>query len=111
MTTSSSNLRDRFELLPDDPRWPAGLRDLTHGPELLHAHGELPDWRRAVSIVGTRRTDPEGLRFAEGLGHELAACGHVIVSGGAVGIDAAAHLGALAADGITVAVLASGLTP
>lgn len=71
--------------------------------------GDEPPYAPAVAIVGTRRADPEAERFAFGLARDLAARGVVIVSGGALGIDAAAHEGALAA-GRTVAVLATGLS-
>lgn len=95
------------ELLPLDPRYPAALRHLKdHGP--LRCAGELPPLERAIAIVGTRRADPEALDFAHGLAGDLARAGFVIISGGALGIDAAAHRGALAAGGKTVAVLASG---
>jgi len=80
-------------------------------PSELHALGRLPCFSRAVSIVGTRRADPEALRFTRALSQELAEAGCTIVSGGALGIDAAAHRGALDAGGATVAVLASGLSP
>lgn len=97
------------ELLPLDPRYPTALRDLRdHGP--VRVAGVLPDFARAVAIVGTRRADPEALDFAHGLARDLASAGCVIVSGGALGIDAAAHRGALAAGGKTVVVLASGFT-
>ncbi|MCB9628116.1 MAG: DNA-protecting protein DprA [Sandaracinaceae bacterium] len=95
-------------LLPLDPRYPAGARDLKdHGP--LRVAGELPSLERAVAIVGTRRADPEALDFTTELARELAEAGCVIVSGGALGVDAAAHRGALMGGGRTVAVLASGL--
>lgn len=99
------------ELLPLDPRYPAALRDLKdHGP--VRVSGALPELDRAFAIVGTRRADPEALDFAHGLARDLASAGCVIVSGGALGVDAAAHRGALAAGGKTVVVLASGfVTP
>jgi DNA processing protein len=61
-----------------------------------------------VAIVGSRRPTPAGVRFARELGRELAQRGAVVVSGLARGIDAAAHEGALAAEGTTIAVLGSG---
>jgi DNA processing protein len=72
--------------------------------------GALPSLARAVAIVGTRRPDAAGARFAHRLGAELAEAGWVIVSGGALGIDTEAHLGALEVGGPTVAVLATGLS-
>lgn len=64
--------------------------------------------RPSVAIVGTRRASPEGLRIARELGRGLAAAGVTVVSGMALGVDAAAHEGALEGGGSTVAVLASG---
>jgi DNA processing protein len=75
-----------------------GNRTLIGGLELGHT----------VTIVGSRRPSSYGLRVAEDLGHLLAAAGLVVVSGMARGIDAAAHRGALAGGGITLAVLGSG---
>ena len=62
----------------------------------------------AAAIVGTRRASPEGLEVARGLGRGLAAAGVTVVSGMALGIDSAAHAGALEVGGPTVAVLAGG---
>jgi DNA processing protein len=61
-----------------------------------------------VAIVGTRKASPEGLEVARGLGRGLAAAGVTVVSGMALGIDSAAHAGALEVGGPTVAVLAGG---
>jgi DNA processing protein len=63
---------------------------------------------RAVAIVGARRATPDGIEVARALGRGLAAAGVTVVSGMALGIDSAAHAGALEACGPTVAVLASG---
>ncbi|HEY2733974.1 MAG TPA: DNA-processing protein DprA [Polyangiales bacterium] len=71
--------------------------------------GRIPSLAPAVAIVGTRFADDEALSFARRLAAELAACERVVVSGGAAGIDAAAHEGALDAGGRTIAVLATGL--
>lgn len=87
---------------------PPGLVDLPDPPERLFAVGAIPR-ARAVAIVGTRAADPEPLAFTRRLATELAEAGLVVVSGGALGIDAAAHRGALDVNGLTVAVLASSL--
>lgn len=73
--------------------------------------GDLFDLRRAISIVGTRRADEEALEFAYDLGRHAALEGLVVVSGGAIGIDRAAHEGAIEAGGRTVVVLPTGLDP
>ncbi|HEY4098392.1 MAG TPA: DNA-processing protein DprA [Baekduia sp.] len=66
------------------------------------------DQPAAVAIVGTRRASPEGLEIARALGQGLASVGVTVVSGMALGVDSAAHAGALEAGGPTVAVLAGG---
>lgn len=96
-------------LTPDAPGWPGQLEALTRPPSALHLLGALPPLARAVAIVGTRRPDAAAERFTRTLAGDLARAGCPIVSGGAFGIDAAAHLGALEAGGLTIAVLASGL--
>jgi DNA processing protein len=65
--------------------------------------------RPAVAIVGTRTATPRGLAVSERIAAELASCGWVVVSGLALGIDGAAHRGALAAEGITIGVMATGI--
>jgi DNA processing protein len=96
-------------LLALSPAYPARLRDLPDPPEALRVRGSLPRLDAAVAIVGTRFADDEGLDLARRLGRELAEAGRVVVSGGARGIDAAAHRGALDAGGRTVVVLGGGL--
>ncbi len=93
---------------PGGAGWPAGLDALTDAPVLLRVAGTLPKLDDAVAIVGTRFADRDALAFTRRLAAALAATGATIVSGGALGIDAAAHEGALAAGGSTVAVLATG---
>ncbi|MBX3247613.1 MAG: DNA-processing protein DprA [Myxococcales bacterium] len=95
-------------LTPDAPGWPRALDDLSQAPAELHVRGTLPTGR-AVAIVGTRAPDPQARDFAHTLAAALAREGVVVVSGGALGIDAAAHRGALSAGGRTVAVLANGV--
>jgi DNA processing protein len=91
------------------PDYPVGLRDLSDAPERFRIVGELPDLGRAVSIVGTRRADDEALDFAYSVAREAALNGIVVVSGGAIGVDRAAHEGAIDGGGRTVVVLPTGL--
>jgi DNA processing protein len=98
-------------LTPVDPAWPKGLTDLPDPPSALRVRGELPSLSGAVAVVGTRYADDDGLSFARQLGRDLASAGRAVISGGALGIDAAAHRGALDVGGATVSVLASGFAP
>lgn len=95
----------------DDDAYPANLRAVNDAPPVLFVRGALvPSDEVAVAIVGSREATPPSLALAERLGCELAGRGLTVVSGLALGIDAAAHRGALAARrGRTLAVLGSGL--
>src|SRR5438034_10457401 len=98
-----------IELRPGDTRYPALLGAIPAPPPLF-VRGELvDDDALALAIVGSRRPTPYGLAVAERLASDLAARGVTIVSGLARGIDAAAHRGALAAGGRTIAVLGTGI--
>ncbi len=92
------------------PEYPGLLLAISDPPECLHCAGDvgLLD-RTAVAVVGSRKASQLGRAMAERLGASLAGRGVVVVSGCAVGIDASAHAGALAAGGPTVAVLGGGL--
>lgn len=98
-----------------DPDYPASLRQIYDPPPVLYVRGTLPngvqgelDDLRSLGVVGTRNASPYGLDLSRRFSRELAQTGVVIVSGLALGIDAAAHEGALeAAGGETVAVLGS----
>lgn len=96
-------------LVLGDPDYPTDLGHLSLPPPVLCVCGEIPAGP-AVAMVGSRRTDAYGQEVAELFARTLAAAGVTIVSGFARGIDAAAHRGALAAEGgRTVAVLGCGL--
>jgi DNA processing protein len=91
------------------PEYPALLRELRDAPLCLIARGEPLVDGPAVAIVGARRATPYGRAIARELAEGLAHAGVTVVSGLARGIDGAAHEGALAARGRTVAVLGSGI--
>ncbi len=94
---------------PSEAGWPEGFGDLPRPPERVWFRGRLPALRRAVAVVGTRAASEEAIEFTEALARDLALAGCVVLSGGARGIDAAAHRGALDAGGVTVAILGGGL--
>jgi DNA processing protein len=99
---------------PGDPEWPTQLDDLGDArPVVLWLRGSA-DLRfaclRSVSVVGSRAASAYGSHVCTELAAALAERGITIISGGAYGIDSRAHRGALSADGVTIAVLASGLS-
>lgn len=93
----------------NDPGYPRLLREIADPPAWLYVRGALDAEGPAVAVVGCRNATRYGLEVARQLAAELAALGFTIVSGMALGIDAAAHEGALGAGGRTTAVLGSGL--
>jgi len=109
-------------VVPEDDEWPAsldGLADIGTGDE-PHVHPPLCLWvrgphpvaevcERAVAIVGARAATAYGSHVAGELGYGLADRGWTVLSGGAYGVDGAAHRGALTAGGVTIAVLACGV--
>lgn len=100
-------------LVPGDPRWPSALDDLgTAAPFCVWVRGE-PDLRtvltQSAAVVGSRAATSYGERVAFDLADGLTAEGLCVVSGGAYGIDAAAHRGAVARGGHTLVVLAGGV--
>lgn len=100
---------------PGDPQWPVLLDDLPQPPVCLWVRGPLDlsehagDRPRSVAVVGARASTRYGEQQAADLAAGLAERGFCIVSGAAFGVDGAAHRGALAVDGATVAVLAGGV--
>ncbi len=101
---------DHHLLTWDSPEYPALLKEIADPPPVLYAKGQLSCLEPAkLAMVGTRNPSPQGSENAFYFAKELAGYGMVIVSGLALGIDAQAHKGCLAADGQTIAVLGTGL--
>ncbi len=100
-------------LVPGDHRWPSGLDDLRdERPFCLWVRGDADldgAWRQGVALVGSRAATTYGERVAFDLAEGLSTRGAAVVSGGAYGIDAAAHRGSLASGGPTSVVLAGGV--
>ena len=108
-------------VVPGDDEWPSQLGDLQHCSQVNRKGGVPPGlWlrgpgrlaslvQRSVAVVGARAATSYGATVAADLGADLADQGVTVVSGGAFGIDAAAHRGALAVAGPTVCVLANGV--
>lgn len=114
----ASRLGLRF-VIPGDAEWPAGLDDLATAAPLQQRGGvplglwvrgpvRLDELTGSVAIVGSRSATTYGADLAADLAAEMAASGRPVISGAAFGIDQAAHRGALAGGGVTVAVLACG---
>ena len=100
----------RHLLCHDDPRYPALLGELGDAPPLLFVAGAAQLLERPqLAMVGSRQASRPGLDTAARFARSLAGGGFVVTSGLALGIDGAAHLGALEAGGATVAVLGTGL--
>ena len=97
-------------ITPEDSTYPSLLREIYDPPIVLYTWGELKKSdSEAISIVGSRQATHYGKQAARKFGFQLAHAGLCVISGLARGIDAAAHEGALAAGGRTVAVIGSGL--
>jgi DNA processing protein len=114
--TKVSQLIDSLEktgskfLTPESPEWPAALNDLQAAPIGLVVKGDISSLSdRSLAIVGTRNPTPYGVRIAGDFAAGFTDREWSIVSGGAYGIDSAAHKGALIAEGRTIAVLAAGI--
>ncbi len=95
---------------PDSPAYSVRLRQIYDPPVVLYVRGEaaLLD-QPGIAVVGTRHPTPYGLGMAERLSCDLAARGVIIISGLARGVDTAAHRGAIAARGKTVAIFGTGV--
>jgi DNA processing protein len=97
-------------VIQEDEEYPALLREIYDPPIVLYVKGRLlPKDKNAVAMVGSRMTTHYGLEVARKLAYELAYVGVTVVSGGARGIDTAAHQGALTGKGRTVAILGTGI--
>jgi len=94
----------------EDAEYPRLLREIYDPPVVLYVKGALTDRdNNAVAVVGSRQTTHYGLETARKLGYQLAYTGVTVVSGGARGIDTAAHQGALSGKGRTLAVLGTAI--
>jgi len=94
----------------ESPSYPNQLREIHAPPIVLYVWGELKERdHHAIGIIGARRTTHYGTESAKKLAYQLAYAGLTVISGLARGIDTAAHQGALAAKGRTIAVIGSGL--
>ena len=108
-------LRERCEALQvtvlpvTSASYPERLKRIQRPPVVLYVKGTLPDCRYSIGMVGSRLADAYGKKTAQFFAGRLAQAGVVIVSGGAKGIDTAAHQGALNGNGKTVAVLGCGV--
>lgn len=98
-------------ITPDSDQYPNRLRNIIDYPAALYVSGEFPniDDEVCVGMVGTRRASRYGYNAATVLSKDLSACGAIIVSGCARGIDTASHQGALIGGGKTLAVLGCGI--
>ena len=104
------NKKNIIKITPDDPEYPFLLKQIPDPPAVLYIKGNLFDEELPrLAIVGTRKATSNGCLIAKILAKELSEAGCVIVSGLAMGIDTAAHEGAIAAQGKTIAVLGNGL--
>ncbi len=98
-------------ITPNDTRYPKRLAQIPNPPAVLYVKGEFPDFddQVAIAMVGTRKCSDNGKAIARELARRLTEAGAIIVSGGAKGIDASSHIGALRAGGKTYAVLGCGI--
>lgn len=101
-----------WQVVPyDDPHYPERLRSIFNPPAVLYVDGELPDIDNSIviGIVGTRRASDYAVKAADVMSRGIAERGAIVGSGGALGVDTAAHNGAMLAGGKTIAVLGCGL--
>lgn len=98
-------------ITPEDEQYPKSLLNIPDPPAVLYVKGKLPEMDSVpvITVVGPRRVSRYGEKCAYVISKTLAGCGFTVVSGGAIGGDTAAHLGALDAGAKTVAVLGCGI--
>jgi DNA processing protein len=97
-------------ITPESEFWPSGLNDLTAAPFGLVVKGDIGILKaRGIAIVGTRNPTPYGIKTAWEFATGFVDRQWTVISGGAYGIDSAAHKGSLIAEGSTIAILASGI--
>lgn len=104
--------RNNWDIISyDDNRYPERLKEISNPPAVLYIDGVLPDIDSsvAVGIVGTRKASTYAVKVADVMARGISLCGALVVSGGALGVDSAAHSGALSVGAKTVAVLGNGL--
>jgi DNA processing protein len=97
-------------VIQSDPHYPALLREIYDPPFVLYVKGNLTAKdKNGVAMVGSRMTTHYGIEVARKLAYQLAYMGVTVVSGGARGIDTAAHQGAISGKGRTICVLGTGI--
>lgn len=108
MATWDTDDLHRFEIPIGDRRYPEALAQTPRPPKMLYVIGDPDVLSGCVAVVGARRATPYGLHCADRFAGWLAGAGYVVVSGGAVGCDQAAHRAALSEGAPTVAVMGCG---
>lgn len=98
-------------IIPEDELYPERLKEIENYPLVLYVSGDISCLNELlpIAIVGTRKPEGKSMGAAKGLASVLSRCGFTVVSGGALGVDTAAHTGAICAGGKTVAVLGGGI--
>src|SRR5213596_4036231 len=113
LTAELNRIRDfgATVITQESPSYPKSLREIHAPPIVLYVWGDLQERdHHAIGIIGARRTTHYGMESAKKLAYQLAYAGLTVISGLARGIDTAAHQGALAAKGRTIAAIGSGLS-
>ena len=110
LDTEVNKLKAVKVLCLEDSDYPSSLKNIYDPPPVIYIKGDLlPADSKAIAIVGTRKASRYGLEMAKKFAQGLSSLGITIVSGLALGIDTAAHQGALQAKGRTLAILGSGV--